>query len=235
MMKHSTFQLVPAAAWFVACGLHDAMAATSLPSWYGEANTTHQGYIFASGSSTPTPDISQNPYAIPNAVVVLGEFSDDWQDPAAQYDLSGVDHDGAWDLGKAGYISVSFQIAPQSAVPGTTYRVDFEVYSVAYSGITALPSFESQGLTANNLTFTQNWVAPDDQGFPGASWQGLRWTGNFTDQTSNTMNFLIKAPANNTSVVDTLEIFTRVTTVPEPSAFLLAFASVGAWVARRRR
>lgn len=225
---------MPAAAWFVAGGLHHAMAATPLPSWYGEANTTRQGYTFGTGSLNPAPDILENPYGTPSATVVLGTFSDGWQDPVAPYDLAGVNDDGAWDLGKAGSISVTCPIAPLAAAPGTTYRVDFEVYSVAYFGITALPLFDSLGLTTNDLIYTQTTVANDPQ-FPGASWQGLKWTGYFTNQTSNTISFLIKAPANNTAVVDTFEVFTRMTLIPEPSAFLLVLAPAAAWSARRRR
>lgn len=233
-MKRSSLHLLPAAAWFVAGGLHDAMAATPLPSWYGESNTTRQGYTFGNGSLTPAPDILENPYGSPVATVVLGTFSDGWQDPTAPYDLAGVNDDGAWDLGRAGTINVTCQIAPFAAAPGTTYRVDFEVYTVAYFGITALPSFDTLGLTANDLTLTQNTVATDPQ-FPGASWQGLKWTGYYESQTSSTISFMIKAPANNTSVVDTFEVFTRVTVIPEPSALLLAIAPAAAWVARRRR
>lgn len=233
-MKRSLLQFVPAAACLVAGGLDDAMAATPLPSWYGEANTTRQGYTFGTGSLTPAPDVLENPYGTPVATVVLGTFSDGWQDPLAPYDLAGVNDDGAWDLGKAGTINVTSQIASHEAAPGTTYQVDFEVYTVAYLGITALPLFDSLGLSANDLTLTQNTVANDPL-FPGASWQGLKWTGNFTSQTSNTISFLIKAPANNTSVIDTLEVFTRVTVIPEPSAFLLVFAPAAAWVVRRRR
>lgn len=233
-MKRSSLHFLPAAACFVVGGLDDAMAATPLPSWYGDSNTTRQGYTFTSGSLSPTPEIHENPYGTPVATVVLGTFSDGWQDPLAPYDLAGVDDDGAWDLGKGGTINLTFQIAPFAAAPGTTYRVDFQVYTVAYYGITALPSLDTLGLSANDLTLTQNTVANDPL-FPGATWQGLKWTGYFENQTSSTISFQIKAPANNTSVVDTFEVFTLVTVIPEPSAFLLILTPAAAWAARRRR
>lgn len=233
-MKHSFNLFLPAAAWMVIGGLHHATGATPLPSWYGTPGSTHQGYTFGNGSLTPAADILDNPYGTPAATVVIGSFSDDWQDPNATYDLAGVNDDGAWDLGRAGTITVILPFTQIAASPGVTYRVDFEVYTVAYFGITSLPLFDSHGLPVNGLTLAQNTVATDPL-FPGATWQGLNWTGYFDNLTSNTITLSIKSPTNNTSVVDSFEIFTHVTVIPEPSPFLLVIAPAAAWIVRRRR
>ncbi len=233
-MKTSSLLFPPAAAWIAIGGLHHATGATPLPPWHGTPGSTQQGYLFGNGSLTPTPDILDNPYGTPAATVVTGPFSDDWQDPDATYDLAGVNDDGAWDLGKTGTITIVLPFTQFAASPGVTYRVDFEVYTVAYLGISALPLFTSPGQTASALTLSQNTVATDPL-FPGATWQGLNWTGYFENLTSNTITFAIKAPANNTSVVDSIEVFTHVTVIPEPSAFLLVILPAAAWIGRRRR
>jgi hypothetical protein len=222
------------AAALAAGGLSDASAATPLPGWYGEPDTTRQGYLFTDGSLTPAPEIIENPYGTPVATVTTGGFSDGWQDPLAPFDLAGVADDGAWDLGTAGAISVILEVAENPPEPGTFYRIEFQVYAVAYFGITALPGLETIGLTPENLTVSQTLVATDP-GFPGASWQGLKWTGSFDNVTTNQASFALKAPSDNISVVDTFEVFTQVTVVPEPSAALMMLTSLLAWSLRRSR
>jgi len=222
------------AAILAACGFSAAIAATPLPAWYGEPDTTRQGYEFTNGNLSPLAEVLENPYGTPVASVTLGEFSDGWQDPESEFDLTGVLEDGAWDLGKAGAITVMLKVAEDPPEPGTFYRVQFQVYVVAYLGITALPGLDTLGLTAGDLTFSQSFVANDPL-FGGATWQGLQWTGYYDNVTTNQIGFAVKAPANNTSVVDTYEVFTQVTLVPEPSAALMVFASFLAWSLRRSR
>ena len=192
-----------------AAGMSDvARAATPIPAWEGEPNTTRQGYAFTSGSLTPAAEILRNPYQTPAATVTLGTFNDGWQNPQIPWANCGVLRDGAWDIGKAGTIAVTCKVA--ATLPATGYRIDFVVYAVAYRGLTAMPSFECPGLTASNLTLTQAKVATDPK-FPSASWEGLKWTGYFDNVTTNTVSFVIKSPANNMSVIDTYEVFTKVT------------------------
>jgi hypothetical protein len=224
----------PIAAYLAACGFSSAIAATPLPAWYGDPDTTRQGYEFTSGSFSPLPEILENPHGTPVASVTLGGFSDGWQDPESEFDLTGVLEDGAWDLGTAGAITVMLKVAENPPEPGTFYRIQFQIYVVAYLGITALPGLDTLGLTAGDLTFSQTLVATDPL-FPGATWQGLKWTGYFDNVTTNQIGFAIQAPTNNTSVVDTYEVFTQVTLVPEPSAVLMVFSSFLAWSLRRSR
>lgn len=214
-------------------------AATPLPSWYGQRDTTRQGYEFTSGSLTPLPNIAENPYQVSMATVVLGSFSDGWQEPGnlpwpAVNDLNGINNDGAWDIGVAGAITVQCKVAANPPPPGMFYRIDFQVYVVAYRGITALPNFDSQGLMAEDLALTQSTVGPDPF-FPGATWEGRKWTGSFNNVSTNVVSFGITAPTINITVVDTMEVFTRATLVPEPSVCGLWMMAVSALIWRRRR
>lgn len=209
-------------------------AATPLPLWYGQPNTTRQGYAFSSAALSPAASPLENPYGAVTSQVTLGNFSDGWQDPNDPIDLSGVDPDGTWDLGLSGNISVSVPAVSGPAASGYVYRIDFEVYAVGYRGITALPSFSTTGFTPVGLTMTQSTVAPDPL-FPGASWDSRRWTGYFDTTSGSPVTFTVSAPANNTSVIDTLEVFTRFTLIPEPAVSLLFFGPAIGLLLRRHR
>lgn len=226
--------LFPAVAAFAASGLIVVRAATPLPAWYGEPNTTRQGYEFTSASLTPPANILENAYGTPMITVNLGGFSDGWQDPANPIELSGVVANGAWDLGTAGAVTVQCQVGATPPAQGAYFHIDFQVYVVAYRGITSLPSFESPGFTALNLSLAQTTVAQDPQ-FPGATWEGRTWAGSFDQVTTNTIMFAIRAPGNNTAVIDTYEVFTRATLIPEPSAIFMLTLPVIGWSLRRRR
>ncbi len=128
-----------------ASGVAVVRAATPLPAWDGDPGSTRQGYLFDTGSLSPTANILQNSYGVPTANLTLGAFTSGWQDPNAPYTNPGADGDGAWDLGISGVIQVTVPIALAPADPGTYYRVDFQVWAVAYKGITALPAFEADG------------------------------------------------------------------------------------------
>jgi hypothetical protein len=234
IMTRQLSWVLPITAALLCGGFFEVRAATPLPAWYGESDTTRQGYLFTTSSMSPTADILENPYQPPQATVTLGGFADGWQDPANPLELSGVLADGAWDLGMGGTITVSCQVAANPPEAGMFYRVDFEVYAVAYDGITALPVLGTAGLLPKGLVLTQTTVAADPM-FPGATWEGLQWTGYFEDLTIDTLAFTLEAPADNTSVVDTLEVFTKVTIVPEPSVAALLVVPALGWVLRRRR
>ena len=210
------------------------VAATPLPGWYGQPGTTRQGFgEFNSASQTPAADVLENPFGTAAAQITLGSFADGWQDPGDPIDLSGVNADGAWDLGVSGRFSVSAPVVPAAPAPGQFYRVDFQVYAVGYSGITALPNFSITGVTPAGLNMTTAVVAADPM-FPGASWNSRTWTGYFDTVSPGAFTFNIAAPASNTSVVDTVEVFTRLTLVPEPGTPALALLAWG-WLMRRRR
>jgi len=221
-------------ALIAACSVGALSAATPLPSWDGDPGSTRQGYLFNTGSLAPTANFLANSYGVPSASITLGSFNTGWQDPLGQFTNPGADGDGAWDLGIAGFIDVQVPVAPAPADPGTHYRVDFQVWAVAYQGITALPAFSAVGLSAEDLASNQHLVAIDPE-FPGASWQGITWTGYFDDVTTDHITFRIQAPSNNISVIDTYEVFTLTTLVPEPSASLLLIAAASLGLRSRRK
>jgi hypothetical protein len=216
-MMHKFFSWMPVAAviTFGACDV--GFSATPLPVWFGESNTTRQGYAFTTSSLTPVPEILQNPYQTSVATVTLGALNNGWQDPQVDWDNTGVLKDGAWDIGTAGSIKVSCKVA--ASAPATVYRIDFQIYAVAYkiSPFFVVPSFECPGLTPKSLTLTQTTVATDPE-FPGATWEGLKWTGYFDNVTTDTVNFFIKSPIGGISVslIDSYEVFTKMT---DPSAY----------------
>ena len=214
-------------------------AATPLPLWYPGPDTTRQGYNFDTVSLTPPPNVVSNPYGTPLTTITLGTFSDGWQEPGnlpppAVNDTNGVAYDGAYDLGISGTVITQLAFASTVAAPGTYYRVYFQVYTVAYFGITALPAFNPVALSPTALVRTQSFVANDPY-FPGATWQGVRWTGYFDNVTSNSLTLGITAPVNNTTIVDTFEVFTRFELIPETSSSLLALGSAVVLMIRRRR
>lgn len=233
-MTIRTFLPRVVAAILAAGGAGLLSAATPLPSWNGDPGSTRQGYLFNTGSLSPTANILSNSYGVPVANVTLGNFTSGWQDPAGQYTNPGADGDGAWDLGVSGFIDINVPIATAPAAPGSYYQVDFQVWVVAYKGITALPLFETIGLSAEDLASSEVLVAPDPE-FPGATWQGLTWTGYFDNLTQDDVTIRIKAPSNNISVIDTVEVFTLTTLVPEPSSILLLLPAAVAVALRRRR
>lgn len=209
-------------------------AATPLPLWYGQPGTTRQGYLYTGGSLTPAANPLENAYGTVSSQITLGSFSDGWQDPNDPIDLTGVDADGAWDLGRSGKIAIAAPAAPSDAAPGFYYRVDFQVYAVGYRGISALPSFSMDSIVPQNLSMSSATVANDPL-FPGASWDSRTWTGEFYTTSAAPVVFNITAPANNTSVVDTVEVFTRFTLIPEPGTALLAGLSAVFCFLRRKR
>lgn len=214
------------------CSASGLFAATPLPVWNGQPGSTRQGYEFTSGDTTPDASPLINSFGSVSAVVTTGSFSDGWQDPGEPIDLSGANVDGAWDLGVAGTISASVPVIPSSPAPGFYYRVDFHVNVVAYRGITSLPSFTNSGFTAMGLTMTTGTVAVDPL-FPGASWDYRSWTGYFDTVSPAAVQFGVAAPANNSSVVDSFEVFTRYTLIPEPGSCTLI--GIGLLLGSRRR
>ena len=207
-----------------------AHAATPLPVWYGEPNTTRSGYQFSTSSTTPSPEVSVNPYGLPTATVAVGSFSTGWQNPATPFTLPGVEADGAWDLGVSGTMTLMVPFAPAAPGPGQSYRVDFLVYMVGYDGPTSLPTLTTPGLAVTDLTSSDALVLAD----PPGAWRSRTWMGTAENVTGNFATFQLNAPSNG-SVVDTYEIHTRFTLVPEPSVAAGMLVVSGLTLLRRRR
>lgn len=210
-------------------------AATTIPTWVGDADTTGARWIFSTGSTTPTPEILPASYAVPQATITVSPLGAGWQDPGNPVDLSGSAQDGAWDLGKPGEIATDIQVAPTVPGPGFSYVIEFVVCAQAYFGATELPQFTTSE-TVLGLTQTDEFVAADPL-FPGFSWVARTWTGTFTGVETDTITFAIDSDATTFgTVVDSFEVYTRVVAVvPEPSSALLASLGLLASILRRKR
>lgn len=215
-----------------------AYASTPLPTWYGDAGTTREGFRFSTSSLPPSPEINENPFGTAVSQVILGDFAAGYQSPADEFATNGVDKDGAWDLGVAGSFSMACKIAASAPAPGETYRVDFLIYAVYYldSPIIVAPQLDTLGLTAQDLVVTSQQVGHD--GF--RPYIGKTWTGYFDGVTSDGVGVAVRVPTVSsgpkpTTVLDTFEVFTRVTVVPEPAVPLLVGLTCLVWLPRRKR
>ena len=210
-------------------------AATPVPDWFGGPFSTRYGWTFDSDDLTPAPAIADNAHGSPASTVTLTEFADGWQDPGSSIpELTGVTMDGAWDLGMSGDIAIDLQFAASPPAPGTHYRVDLQVYVIAYQGLIALPSLDVVGLPSEELALEQSTLAPDPV-FPFFSWEGMAWTGTYDNLATNDLSIRVSAPADNTSVVDAIEVSTTYTVVPEPSSLLLTATGLFIGLSRRQR
>lgn len=215
-----------------------ASAATPLPTWYGEPGSTRQGFRFSTSSLTPVPEVSENPFGTAVSQVVLGGFAAGYQSSTDEFATSGVDKDGAWDLGVAGSFSLACRIASSAPAPGETYRVDFLIYAVYYldSPMIQPPVLDTLGLAAQDLAVVSETVGHD--GF--RPYIGRTWTGYFSEVSTDGISVAARVPTvtsgiKPTTVLDTFEVFTRVTVVPEPAVPLLAAFASMVLLARRKR
>ena len=213
------------------CCLGQAMGAAVVPSWSGEAGTTHFTYQFSTGDSTPAPDIAQSGFSSPVLTVMPGFASSGWQDPGAEFTSPGVENDGAWDLGNGGVISISLPVAAAAASLGTTYRIDFVVYAVSFIVPNSLPAMSALGLSPQDEVIQDSTV---EQAPPLSRWDSRTWTGYYEGVASDTITFNITAPTNG-STIDSFEVYTRLTVVPEPSSAGLAMLAGFFGCLRRRR
>jgi hypothetical protein len=234
-MKHL---VLPCSVFLVLAGTAVLRAATPLPPWYLEPDTTREGYQFTSGSLNPLPEIDENPNGTPAAEVVVGEFSDGWQNPAVPWASHGLIGDGAWDLGVAGTFSVLSKIAADPPTPDSVFRVDFLIY-VAYlydSNIIVAPELDIVGQSPLDLAYTDVALGT----VSNRTYRGRTWTGYLENVTTNQIEWVASTPTvtsgtEPTAVLDTVEIFTKVTVVPEPSScLLLALSSFICLLCRRR-
>ena len=230
---------------FVSLAPSSTFAASTLPLWYNQADVLHtrQGHLFGTNDLTPTPDINSNANGTAQTIVNLGQFADGWQEPNT-IQQSGVDvdpdpnnrtGDGAWDLGIAGSIETGINFAPSTPQPGMFYDVEFQIYAVAFSSLQRLPEFEAVGLSSQDLSYSQETV--EGPLVLNATWEGMMWTGTFknVDSSSLTIRFNVPTDVNSTSIIDSYEVFTRYTLVPEPSASAMLLGSLLVLISRRRR
>lgn len=223
----SLFRILP-----LICCIGQATAASVVPSWAGEAGTTHHVYTFSSNTATPAADTAQSAFASPTLTVLPDAGGSGWQDPNEEFTSPGVNSDGAWDLASSGSISISLPVAAAAAAVGTTYRIDFVIYVVGLVTPNELPSLSTVGLSPQDLAITDANVQPP---MPLSRWDSRTWTGYYEGVSSSAITLQLLAPELSGSTVDTFEVYTRVTVVPEPSISMLALAAGLAGCLRRRR
>jgi hypothetical protein len=164
-----------------------------------------------------------------SAVPFLG-VGTGYQDPLEPTEIHRVD--GAWDLGPDGSISLDIPVAPTPG-PGESYIVDVFV-AVVYEptlGIFNVPDIiytpASIASTSENPIFE-----PDGDFFFWGLKTSETTIGNVPTEL---ISVLIDATGASGSLIDTVEVHTRYTLVPEPSVYALVFGfGVFAWILFRR-
>ena len=211
-------------------------AAVTLPTWFGEPNTTSQVFLFNSASTTPSPNTSANPYGTTSAAVDVGFFGNGWENPAdLPISNPGFNGDGAWDIGAGSDGSITFQVpvAPSAPGLGQSYRLDILIYVIAYKDLQELPLPSVLGLAPGDLVQTGSNVLSSRP--PAGTWRELTWQAVKNHHGSNTITVALTPPTGDVSVIDRVEIYTRYEAVPEPSVAILTLVSAMALGSRRRR
>lgn len=194
------------------------------PVWFGDANTTYQSYTFSTSSTTPAPETLTNPYGTPDMEITVVPYigvGTGYQDPSDPLDIHRVD--GAWDLGPDGSIAIDVPVAPTPGA-GESYIVDV-VVSVVYeptAGLYNVPDIIYTPSSIASTTEKSDWEAD------GFFFWGLKTSettiGNVPTEL---INVLVDATGDTGSLIDTVEVHTRYTLVPEPQVYAL-FLGVGA-------
>jgi hypothetical protein len=183
------------------------------PSWSGDSGTTHAGYQFTTNAVNPPPEGLVNPYGTPSATISVSEpLGAGWQDPSFSFTISGVNADGAWDLGPDGSIAITLPMAPENADPGLFYRVEFYVYAVAYEIPVQLPVISAPGLSLENISSNSVIVKQDTLG----RYKGITWTAEAEVLSGNTVTLLLAATSAG-ALIDSVDIYTRYTLLGEPT------------------
>jgi hypothetical protein len=110
---------------------------------------------------------------------------------------------------------------------------------VAYlydSNIIVAPELDTLGLSPLDLGYTDVALAT----VSNRTYRGRTWTGYFENVTTDQLGLVVRTPTvtsgtQPTSVLDTVEVFTKVTVVPEPASCLLLALSSFACLLRRHR
>lgn len=232
MSFHTLFRAVLGACFFIALPVG---AAVSLPTWHGEANTTSQVFLFDSAILTPGPNHASNPFGEATATVGKGAFGNGWESPGAPFGNPGHDGDGAWDIGGAGgMIQITVPIAPAGS-PSEVGSLDVWIHLVAYQDLQKLPIVALDGAALSPIDSSIASTRP-----PSGRWYELTLSAEVAGFSADTITLTFTPPStlqapNGISVIDRVEIYTRFTAVPEPSAVLFVLMGGTTAAFRRRR
>jgi MYXO-CTERM domain-containing protein len=213
-----------------------AHAAVTLPSWHGEPNSTSQVFLFNTASLSPAANSSANPHGTATAQVDIGFFGNGWENPVdLPISNPGYDGDGAWDIGAGSDGSITFQVPVAAAppLPGQFYVVDLLVYVVAFKDLQQLPVASVLGLAPGDVVLEDSSVLSSRP--PAGTWNELTWSAVLSGYSNSSITAVLMPPAGAVSVIDRVEIYTRVQVVPEPTTAGLAVLSAALLAGRRRR
>ena len=179
------------------------------PSWRGQSGSTLEQWTFAANSLTPAPDTVSNPYGTPTlSISPEPVFATGWYDTFVAYGTN----QGFWDIARG---SMSLQV-PNSNT-GDLYQY-IQVQVTYWLDISQAPTF-SFSPSATQIGSTATTLVSDPAG-PGAWYSDLS-TWLIQPSPNQDMITLLGGSANG-SVIDFVSVDTLATSVPEPSAVVLA-------------
>ena len=224
-MRIPTFLAIASAALLLP--MTKAGAAAFVPPWGGDPLSTTQIHTFTTDSLTPVPETLANAYGTPTTEIVINpNNSDGWQDPAlGAASSTRVPGEGAWDLGSDGSITITIPIAP--AGDFTPKFLDIGIDVVYEAGLASGPSLTLVEDTPLVLTMQDSFV----EVISPRLWFRTVWQASFEEFTSDTLTVVFSSPSDNTSIIDSIAIYT---VIPEPGAAALAMLG-GVWLLAGRR
>lgn len=189
------------------------------PIWIDDPKITFQSYTFTTDSDEPDPEIRENAFGFPEMSITNirtpGDVGIGYLDPDDPFQPTR--DGGAWDLGPQGFIVVNLPVAfPLPPLPGYFYEVDVFISIVYLSGLYSAPYVY--------LTPSTPVVTSDSFFFQEGQTQNIwhvRTAEATLEMTSNEVTILLDAAGPYGSLIDTIEIHTRYTLIPEPRVYAL--------------
>lgn len=205
-----------------------------LPWELGDPNTTYQQYTFSTDSQNPDPEQIINPFGDPSMDIVFVPFigvGTGWQDPDP--DVFSINReDGAWDLGPEGFITVDIPFGLPLPSPAHFYQVEVFI-GVVYDDFYGLPALSLSPSASITQTLDSSWEL--ESGF--FKWGLITASATIESVFAEHFSISIISTGDFGSLIDTVEIHTRYTLIPEPRvyALLTGLVVLGVVLFSRRR
>lgn len=176
------------------------------PPWAGQAGSTQLRHHFSTPALRPTPEVVLNAFGNPGTLITVNEpFGTGWQNPALPFRTSGVEEDGAWDIGPGGSVVIDLPVAPEANDPGLIYRVEVFLHLVAYQTPVALPEISFPGLSLEAVSSSQAVLKQETIG----RYVGLTWRAEADLPAGvRTLQLRLSGTAQG-AVIDSVEMHTR--------------------------